>query len=1134
MAGETDSEGSNGVGEAVPSGEIVGMEDRILTAQFVALYRQGRITNLASPVIAAFVGYILLSDVGVGQISVWLGLVVVAAVARGIMHHRFEPVVPTRTTVSGFTRFMFLGSICVSGLAWGAGMPLLFPVDNLALQVFLIVVVLGMGAGAAASFGPYFPALALYLIPLIVPATATLLVQQTQIHVALGSFGLLFLVVLLLLGSAGHRSFAMNVRLEFENAFLALGLKDARRRLGDAVDSMSEAFALFDVDDCLVLANDRLRELVPTLNQRSAAAISYEEFVGVFAKAVLADAAPAQVESWTKKFMGAHRSPGEPFEMELANGRWLRVSEQETSDRGIVSIFSDLTELKNREAALAESEERFRDFTQAASDWVMEIDADLRFTSVSGRYAEVTGRSPDFLIGKKLTDYPSLTQDADWHAVATALARRQPFHHRRITRPDANEEPFQFLFSAIPVFSDDGTFLGYRGTGSDITAIVRAEATAREARKQLFDAIESIPAALILFDKDGRLILWNSKAPEFLRADRNLIRTGVQYLELLRSAAESDGVIDARDDGGVWHAEQVKWFDEPETAIEFRLSDGRHIQKLGRRTADGGVVAIFTDITDIRRDQQELAEKTSLLQTTLEGMGGGILVLDQSQRVILANNQLQELFGLPADAAVADDSFTEIIMQMEGDGRSDLSGGEDLGRLSVSELLKTADSFQIEHVRPSGTRLLVRASPLEDGCWVLLLTDTTAQRMALAALEESEDRYRQLVENSPDLISIHKDGRFIFVNPAGARLVGVSSPEEMIGRRALDFVHPDYHDAFRVSGTTVQADGVGAFYEFRGLRDDGSVFDVEGTTVEFTYRGGPAILSVVRDITLRKLAQAQLVQTSKLATLGELAAGITHELNQPLNIIRMAADSSLILTEQGKTDPEFERQQFERISAQAVRMANIISHMATFSRRVDDEGDRELINPIECVKAAVSMVYDQYVADSVNIEVELPEDTGLIFGNSIRLEQVILNLLTNARDALVLDKVDPESGRTFKDVKPGWIKVSGRHEVPDAGETENQHGYIVIQIDDNGGGIPTDSLDRVFDPFFTTKRTGEGTGLGLAIGYNIVDSMGGRLIASNGSDGARFEVWIPRANDADMAASIGQTVRSNRSAGQRM
>jgi len=1129
MATASDNTGSTGRLNVIPASELAARDERIRVGQFSALYSQGRISNIASPVIAAIVSFVLWGEVSAIRISIWLACVVFASIARAIVYYRFNQALPGRSTISQSTRWAFLITTFLSGLAWGGGMLFLFPETNFTLQAFLIVVVLGVGAGATASFGPYFPALAAYVVPLTLPISALLLMQQTLMHVALGSFGLIFLVVLLLLGSVAHRNFALSFRLEFENAYLALDLEHAQQRLGDAVDSMSEAFALFDATDRLVLANERLRHMVPELNEPSGADITYEEFVRLFATTALTGVPPEQVDEWREKFFRRHRSPGEPFEVELADGHWLRVDEQSTSDRGVVSIFSDLTQLKIREAALAKSEQRFRDFTQAASDWVWETDADLRFTFVSGRHGEVSGFGPDHLIGKKVTENLSIYEDADRPVIADAFAQRRPYHNRRMARPSANGTPFHFLSSAIPILSDDGTFLGYRGTGSDITAIVRAETRAHEVQKQMFDAIESIPAGFILFDKNGRLTLWNSWMPEFLPVDRDLIRTGTPFTEILRSSAASGTIVDANEDEDGWIADRMRWFSEPEMSREARFTDGRFIQILGRRTTDGGVVLIFTDITAIRRDQQDLAEKTTLLQATLEGMGEGILVLDRSRRVMLVNNQLQLLLGLAPDVTAVGASFTEITKQLERDGGVELPGGQAVPRPAFTDLFASGSAFHIEHMRPSGTRLLVRANPLEDGGWVLLLTDVTAERTAVAALEESEDRYRQLVESSPDLIVVHSDGRLIFVNPAGARMIGVASPEELIGRRLLDFIRPDYHDYLRATSPSIQAGGPdGPFHEFRILREDGTDFDAEGISLEFTYRGQPAILSIARDVTLRKLAQAQLVQTSKLATLGELAAGITHELNQPLNVIRMAADSSLILMEEGKTDGEFERNQFERISAHAVRMANIISHMGTFSRREDDDGDHALIDPCESVTAAVSMVRDQYARDDVHIEINLPDSLSLVHGNPIRLEQVILNLLTNARDALVLDKVDPESGRTFKAARSGQIQISVRYEMHDIGDPESRRSGIVIRIDDNGGGIPADDLERVFDPFFTTKRSGQGTGLGLAIGYNIVDSMGGRIAASNGPEGARFEVWLPVASDSDLAEPMAQAAPSDR------
>lgn len=1002
MAKRDDIGGASDQASMIPATELAAMAERVRVGQFSALNRQGRITNATSPCVAAVVGLVMWPEVGLGPVAQWLSLIVLASIIRAVVHHRFSLSQQTLTAISDATKWTFLAAIFLSGLAWGGGILLLFPEGSPSLQAFLIVVVLGMGAGATASFAPYFPALAVYAVPLTVPISVKLLIEQQATHdFAFGLFGFTFLVVLLLLGSAGHRSFASSVRLEFENAHLAGGLEDAQRRLDNAVDNMSEALALFDSGGRLILANDRMRDLLPALDADGHKEISHGKFVDLFSRRLSAGAPQERVRDWAGRFERSARSETLAFEIELTDGRWLRVGERPTGDGGAVTICTDVTELKLHEDELAKSEQRFRDFTDAASDWAWELDAELRFVSVSGRYTDISGRSPNYLIGKKITDLVSHSDDMDWRNLVTALERRQPFHNCRIVRTRANGEPFQILSSGIPVFSDDGDFRGYRGTGSDVTAIWRAETVAREAQRQLFDAIESIHAGFVLFDKDGCLVLSNSKAPEFLQVDPDLLRPGGHLEELARAAAQSGKIVDVGDDSEGWITDSIKWFHEPDGVRELRLADGRYIQQQARRTADGGIV--------------------------------------------------------------------------------------------------------------------------------IILTDVSAERSAVVALEESEERYRQLVEHVPDSISIHQGGRLVFINPAGARMIRAESPEALIGRRVLDFIHPDFHDYLRESRPTVESGGLEARSEFRVVREDGTEFDAEGISMEFDYRGEPAILGIMRDITVRNLAQAQLVQTSKLVTLGEMAASITHELNQPLNVIRLAADSSIILMDEGKADPEFERQQFQRISEHAVRMANIVSHMKTFSRREDATGGDSLINPLESVSAAVAMVRDQYRSDDVEIELALPDQPCLVHGNSIRLEQVILNLLANARDALVLDKVDPTSGRTFKDRRPGRIGISARYDAPAGAPPQGDASHIVIRIDDNGGGIPQEHLDRVFDPFFTTKRTGQGTGLGLAIGYNIISGMGGRIEATNQAEGARFEIWLPLAAEKrDSGAPLGRMAEKNK------
>jgi len=368
------------------------------------------------------------------------------------------------------------------------------------------------------------------------------------------------------------------------------------------------------------------------------------------------------------------------------------------------------------------------------------------------------------------------------------------------------------------------------------------------------------------------------------------------------------------------------------------------------------------------------------------------------------------------------------------------------------------------------------------------------------------------------MIAVHTRGRFVFVNPAGAHLLGVSSVDDLLGRRLLDFVHPDDHATARNSPPMSSFDDDLDFREFLGMRRDGTVFNAEALGTEFMYQGEPSILVIWRDITERKLAQAQLVQTSKLALLGEMAASMAHELNQPLNIIRMAADSSLILMEEDKADLESHREEFERISNQTERMANIINHLRVFSRQ--EEAGEIHFDPVESINAATTMIHDQYLLDGVEVRTVLPKRTAQVRGQPIRLEQVILNLLANARDA-VLESARQRSGNETgqSSNSAGVIEVSAflSNDRDAQGEGWRPE-EIVITVSDDGGGLPADVMGHVFEPFFTTKRAGEGTGLGLAIGYSIISGMGGAIAASNGARGAVFEIRLPVANPEHASA----------------
>ena len=1100
----------NGVSQTVSSDTEYPYAARLTRAQMIALTRQARLSNFVPPVNSIILGFLLWGNVPTVTLIAWVGLVWVSSVVRWQMYRRYDTAVARDAGYEPNWRAIWVGAHFVAGVIWGVGSVVLFTQDNFLIQAYLVIFVLGMGAGAAASFAPYFPALVAYLIPLTVPTAGILVVQESTESTVLGVSGFVFLIALVFLGRAANRSFSESFRLGIENETLTRGLEMTQSRLEGALDSMSDAFGLFDAEDQLVESNDKFRQLVPEAN--GSQSMSYAQFLRALAAEGRVVETDEHSNDWAADLERLRRQGSMPIEIAMKDGTWLQLNDAPTEDGGTVTTLSDITDMKRHQAELSASEQRFRDFTSAASDWVWELDAEGRFNHVSGRFSEVSGRSGDYLVGKKMRDMPSVGSQDEWNRLIGAMDARQPFRNVRMQRPRENGESYYFLINGRPMFGASGEYQGYRGTGTDITAMVLAEERARAAQSRLFDAIESIPAGLVLFDEFGRLILWNSRAPEYFPGASSRIVAGSTFEHLMRGSAESGGVADIADEVGPWVAAQAAWFDNPNDRREIRFSDGRHVQLLGRGTTDGGTVCVMTDITDIRLGQEELAEKTTLLQATLEGMGEGLIVLDEGLHAVLTNTRLDRLAVFGGSQNSIGRPFHEILDSIGADIEhiTDAPGNPESDK-SLDERLAEGLPFQFEITRTGRQIMLVRADPLSEGGWVCVFTDITAERRAVAALEESEDRYRRLIEASPDMIAVQAKGRIVFVNAAGAHLLGAADPSELVGRRALDFVHPDNHDAVRASKPMSGFDGDMEIHEFRGQRIDGTTFEGEATGISFAYQGEPAVLVIIRDISDRKLAQAQLIQTSKLALLGEMAASMAHELNQPLNIIRMAADASLILMEENKADMESHREEFDRISNQSERMADIINHMRVFSRQEDDSNDS--FNPIACVDAAASMVREQYRLDGVEVRTVLPKVVPQVSGQPIRLEQVVLNLLANARDAVFSKAdmvVDGAGDRTR--IEGGVIEVSAYVASQDPDSVRHaRREEVVISVTDNGGGISEENLEQVFEPFFTTKRAGQGTGLGLAIGFSIISGMGGTISAANGTEGAVFEIRLPVA-----------------------
>jgi two-component system, cell cycle sensor histidine kinase and response regulator CckA len=360
------------------------------------------------------------------------------------------------------------------------------------------------------------------------------------------------------------------------------------------------------------------------------------------------------------------------------------------------------------------------------------------------------------------------------------------------------------------------------------------------------------------------------------------------------------------------------------------------------------------------------------------------------------------------------------------------------------------------------------------------------------ALRQSEAAFKRLTENSPEAIMVHRGGRFLYVNPTFVRFLGYEAPDQLMTRKLLDVVHPDDRAlVLRDHGSIQETGGPTAPVEVRLECRDGRLATVQALGMRITYEGRDAVLVMCRDVTERNEMQARLMLADRMASVGTLAAGVAHELNNPLayvlsnvRLLREELDSS---GDGVSPDRAFDLQELVDEAVHGIeRMRSIVRDLKTFSR-MDDE-HLEVVEVGSVVRACLNLCRNELRHRAI-VDVELTP-TPSVRINESRLAQMVLNLLINAAQAL------PEGTAEL-----GRITV----------RTRAEGDLTVLEVEDTGHGIAAGATARIFDPFFTTKGPGEGTGLGLSICRNIATAAGGGIdVESVEGEGSRFRVWLPQ------------------------
>ncbi|MFC1856529.1 ATP-binding protein [Thermodesulfobacteriota bacterium] len=486
----------------------------------------------------------------------------------------------------------------------------------------------------------------------------------------------------------------------------------------------------------------------------------------------------------------------------------------------------------------------------------------------------------------------------------------------------------------------------------------------------------------------------------------------------------------------------------------------------------------------IQEHEQELNKQKKDYQDIFELAPCYITVQDRNFRLIRFNREFAEEF----DPRLGDYCYQAYKGRSEKCERCPVEGTFTDGKSHYSEEMG---------VKKDGTPSfwVVRTSPIRNSrgevtAAMEMCLDITPQKLLEKEVKKSEEKYRTIFNNIPNPVFIldRKTFEILDCNANASGVYGFDK-KELLGLSFLNLFEKGERDQY--ASELISANILNQVRQVRKVGDP-IYADIHISSSE--YLGQEALLITTSDITQRLMAEQQLIQASKMATLGEMATGVAHELNQPLTVIKTASSFLLKKVRNGnEVDENILKTLSEEIESHVDRATKIIGHMREFGRKSDVEKEKVQVN--DPLKRALEIFSQQLKLREIEVVEELDENIPPILADANRLEQVFINLLINARDSI---EEKWEKGTNNGKDKKIFLKTSHRL------------GMVHIEIKDTGTGIPDSIRDKIFQPFFTSKEVGKGTGLGLSISYGIVQDYHGSIkVETQEGKGSSFIIRFP-------------------------
>jgi len=768
--------------------------------------------------------------------------------------------------------------------------------------------------------------------------------------------------------------------------------------------------------------------------------------------------------------------------------------------------------------AWGESEARYRLLADNIADVIWTADSEARITYVSPSIKRVLGYTVEETLKLKISDIltPDSTEQArrfvKWQM--KTFARGVQYPPASMTLEHVRKDGSTVWAEVMLSFMQDknGNVTGIMGATRDITERRKAEEALQKSEARYRLLTDNAVDLIWTMDIKGRVTyaspsaerLFGYSVDELMALKINELFTP-SSAETVRKAMKEEmatkatGLQDSHRSLLLEHVRKDGSTVWTEVMMSFLHDEqGRLI----------GVQGVTRDITERRKAEKALRESEQRYRLLAENVKDVIWTIDMNLRLSYTSPSITQLTGYPHEEYVTK-TLEEILTPASVEFVTNLFAEElALDNSGHSDLFR-ARTFEAELICKDGSTVPVemKATGLRDAdgrpIGVLGVSrDISDRKLSEKALQQREQDYSLLLESTLDSIIVidAETLKVIFSNRHAALMFGFDPVLNAgVGVNILDFIHPEDREmAIKGFVEDLPQRDRRQRYDVRAKTRDGREIWVSALATRIDFQGRVGVLLSLRDVTKEKLMEEErerleeeLLLAGRLAAVGELAAGVAHELNNPLAAIQGFAQ---LLTKSNDLK-EATKKDLNTIFREAQRAARITQNLLSFARR--HEPEKSLISINEAIEKTLELHTNPMKVNNIEVELELAPDLPKTLADFHQMQQVFVNIVNNAEQAMV--DAHGKGRLVVKTLKAGNM--------------------IQISFADNGPGIPEENINRIFDPFFTTKEVGKGTGLGLSICYGLVEAHGGRIYAqSKLGQGATFVVEIPIVTEKQLVA----------------